>query len=129
MLVVSEEEATALKKVAYGPRSKTVHTAKLHGREAVRGSSSLGNFFGIEPAYWFEIATVRQLKLASSSSYSISSEGRSATSERGAVCSSGRCFPCPQESAPKSTVGHSPWSFHPAALDGPEQTCRTRHQT
>jgi hypothetical protein len=65
MLVVSEEDATALKKMAYGPRSKTVHAAKLHGREAVRGSPSRGSFFGIEPSYWFEIATVRQLERAS----------------------------------------------------------------
>lgn len=65
MLVVSEEEATMLKKLAYGPRSKTVHAAKLHGREAVRGTLSKSSFFGMEPSYWFEIATVRQLERAS----------------------------------------------------------------
>jgi hypothetical protein len=64
-LVVSEEEVTALTKMAYGPRSKTVHAAKLHGREAVRGSPSLANFFGLEASYLFEIATVRQLEQAS----------------------------------------------------------------
>jgi hypothetical protein len=64
-LVVSDEEATALKKKAYGPRSATVHRAQLHGREAVRGAVHLANFFGIEPPYRFEIDTVRQLERAS----------------------------------------------------------------
>ena len=57
MLVVSEEEATALKRMAYGSRSTTVHASKVHGREAIRGSPSLGNFVGL--------ATVRQLERAS----------------------------------------------------------------
>ena len=64
-LVVSEEEASALTRMAYSPRSKTVHAAKLHGREAIRGSPRLFNFFGMEASYLFEVATVRQLEQAS----------------------------------------------------------------
>jgi hypothetical protein len=64
-LVVSDEEAQALKKRAYGPRSATVHRAQFHGREAVRGAPHLANFFGIEPPYRFEIDTVRQLERVS----------------------------------------------------------------
>jgi hypothetical protein len=65
ILVVSEDEATTLKRMAYGPWSRTVHAAKLHGREAVRGAVSTGSLFGIEPSYRFEMATVRQLEWAS----------------------------------------------------------------
>ena len=62
---MSEEEASALTRMAYSPRSKTVHAAKLHGREAIRGSPRLFNFFGMEASYLFEVATVRQLEQAS----------------------------------------------------------------
>jgi hypothetical protein len=60
-LVASEPEVERLRSIYDARRSRTVHEAALHGREAARGALPLASFFGPDPFSRFELEVVDQL--------------------------------------------------------------------